>query len=105
MILIELLHEARVIPMDGRPHAPETVRSWLGDSRGHWEGNTLVIETTNFNDKGAFQGASRDLKLTERLTRTAEETMKYEFTVEDPHTWAQPWKAEMPATKTGRNHI
>src|SRR5262245_33331139 len=99
MILIEQLHEARVIPMDGRPHAPQTVRSWLGDSRGHWEGNTLVIETTNFNDKVAFQGASRDLKLTERLTRTGEETMKYEFTVEDPHTWTQPWKAEMPATR------
>jgi hypothetical protein len=99
MILVEELHEARVIPLDGRPHAPQTVRSWLGDSRGHWEGNTLVIETTNFNDKVAFQGASRDLKLTEHLTRTGEETMKYEFTVDDPHTWAQPWKAEMPVTK------
>jgi hypothetical protein len=100
MILIELLHEARVIPLDGRPHAPQNVRSWLGDSRGHWEGNTLVIETTNFNDKVAFQGSSRDLKLTERLTRTGEDAMKYEFTVDDPHTWTQPWKAEMPATRT-----
>jgi hypothetical protein len=100
MILIEQLHEARVIPMDGRPHVPQTVRSWLGDSRGHWEGNTLVIETTNFNDKVAFQGASQDLKLTERLTRTGEATMKYEFTVDDPRTWTQTWKAEMPATKT-----
>ncbi|HEY2383807.1 MAG TPA: hypothetical protein VGK48_21745 [Terriglobia bacterium] len=99
MILVEELHETRVIPMDGRPHAPQSVRSWLGDSRGHWEGNTLVIETTNFNDKVAFQGGSRDLKLTERLTRTGEDTMKYEFTVEDPHTWTQPWKAEMPVTK------
>ena len=101
LILIEQLHEARVIPMDGRPHAPQSVRSWLGDSRGHWEGNTLVIETTNFNDKVAFQGASQDVKLIERLTRTGEETMKYEFTVDDPHTWTQPWKAEMPATRTG----
>src|SRR5215831_9130718 len=99
MILIELLHEARVIPLD-RPHAPQTVRSWMGDSRGHWEGNTLVIETTNFNDKVSFQGASQDLKLIERLTRTGETTMKYEFTVDDPRTWTQPWKAEMPATKT-----
>jgi len=99
VILIEQLHEARVIPMDGRPHAPQTVRSWLGDSRGHWEGNTLVIETTNFNDKVAFQGSSQDLKVTERLTRTGEETIQYEFTVDDPHTWTQPWKAEMPATK------
>jgi hypothetical protein len=101
MIHVELFHEVRVIPMDGRPHAPQTVRSWLGDSRGHWEGNTLVIETTNFNDKVAFQGGSRDLKLTERFTRTGEETMKYEFTVDDPHTWAQPWKAELPVTKSG----
>jgi hypothetical protein len=100
MILIEQLHEARVIPLDGRPHAPQNVRSWLGDSRGHWEGNTLVIETTNFNDKVNFQGSSENLKVIERLTRTAEETMKYEFTIEDPHTWTQPWKAEMPATKT-----
>src|SRR5262245_24623593 len=99
MILIELLHEARVIPLD-RPHAPQTVRSWMGDSRGHWEGNTLVIETTNFNDKVDFQGASQDLKLIERLTRTGEATMKYEFTVDDPHTWTQPSKAEMPATRT-----
>src|SRR5262247_804569 len=64
LILIEQLHEARVIPMDGRPHAPQNVRSWLGDSRGHWEGNTLVIETTNFNGKVAFQGSSQDLKVT-----------------------------------------
>jgi hypothetical protein len=100
MILVEELHEARVIPLDGRAHAPENVRSWLGDSRGHWEGNTLVIETTNFNDKVAFQGSSQNLKVTERLTRTGDETMKYEFTVDDPHTWTQPWKVEMPATKT-----
>ena len=100
MILIEQLHEARIVPMDGRPHAPQNIRSWMGDSRGHWEGNTLVIETTNFNDQVAFQGASRDMKLTERMTRTGETTMKYEFTVDDPHTWARPWKAEMPATRT-----
>ena len=100
MILIEELHEVRLIPMDGRPHAPQNVRSWLGDSRGHWEGNTLVIETTNFNDKVAFQGSSRDLKVTERLTRTGDETIQYEFTVEDPHTWTRPWRAEMPFIKT-----
>ena len=100
MILIEELHEVRIIPLDGRPHAPQNVRSWLGDSRGHWDGNTLVIETTNFNDRVAFQGSSQDVKVTERLTRTGDETIRYEFTVEDPHTWTQPWKAEMPATKT-----
>ena len=99
MILIEELHEVRVIPMDGRPHAPQGVRSWLGDSRGHWEGNTLVIETTNFNDKVAFQGSSQDVKVTERLTRTGAEMIQYEFTVEDPHTWTRPWKAEMSFIK------
>ena len=99
MILIEELHEVRIIPLDGRPHAPQNVRSWLGDSRGHWEGNTLVIETTNFNDKVAFQGSSQDVKVTERLTRTGLETIQYEFSVEDPHTWTQPWKAEMPFIK------
>jgi len=101
MILIEELHEVRIIPLDGRPHAPQNVRSWLGDSRGHWEGNTLVIETTNFNDKVAFQGSSQDVKVTERLTRTGAEMIQYEFTVEDPHTWTQPWKAEMPFIKAG----
>jgi len=100
MILIEELHEVRVIPLDGRPHAPQNVRSWLGDSRGHWEGNTLVIETTNFNGKVAFQGSSQDLKVTERLTRTGEETIRYEFTVDDPHTWTQPWRAEVPFIKS-----
>lgn len=100
MILIEELHEVRIIAMDGRPHAPQNVRSWLGDSRGHWEGNTLVIETTNFNDKVAFQGSSQDVKVTERLTRTGAETIHYEFTVEDPHTWTQPWRAELPFIKT-----
>jgi hypothetical protein len=99
-ILIEELHEVRIIPLDGRPHAPQSVRSWLGDSRGHWEGNTLVIETTNFNDKVAFQGSSRDLKVTERLTRTGEETIQYQFTVDDPHTWTRPWRAELPFIKT-----
>jgi hypothetical protein len=99
MILIEELHEVRVIPLDGRPHAPQSVRSWLGDSRGHWEGNTLVIETTNFNDKVAFQGSSQDVKVTERLTRTGEEMIQYEFTVDDPHTWTQPWRAELPFIK------
>jgi hypothetical protein len=96
MILIEMLHEVRVIPTDGRPHAPSTVRSWLGVSRGHWEGNTLVVETTNFNDKVAFRGASENMKVTERFTRTDEKTMRYEFTVNDPSTWEVPWTGEMP---------
>jgi hypothetical protein len=98
MILIEAGHEVRVIPTDGRPHAPQNVRSWLGDSRGRWEGNTLVVETTNFNDKVAFRGASENLKVVERFTRTGDETIRYEFTIDDPATWATPWKAELMFT-------
>jgi hypothetical protein len=99
MILIEAGHEVRVIPTDGRPHAAEGVREWLGDSRGHWEGNTLVVETTNFNGRVAFQGSSPNLKVTERFTRIDEDTIKYEFTVNDPATWEQSWGGELPFTK------
>jgi len=98
MILIEAGHEVRVIPTDGRPHAPAGVRSWLGDSKGHWEGNTLVVETTNFNDKVAFRGSSENLKVTERFTRTGDETIRYEFTINDPSTWEKPWTAELMFT-------
>jgi hypothetical protein len=99
MILIEAGHEVRVIPTDPRAHAPEAVREWLGDSRGHWEGNTLVVETTNFNGRVAFQGSSPNLKVTERFTRTDEDTIKYEFTINDPATWEQSWGGELPFTK------
>jgi hypothetical protein len=101
MILIEMLHEVRVIPTDGRPHAPAGVRSWLGDPRGHWEGDTLVVETTNFNDKVAFRGASENMKVIERFTRVSDDQIKYEFTVHDPSTWEIPWKAEEPFVKIG----
>jgi hypothetical protein len=101
MVLVEAGHEVRVIPTDGRPHAPAGVRSWLGDSKGRWEGNTLVVETTNFNGQVALQGAntSEKLKITERFTRTDDETIRYEFTVDDPDTWTAPWTAELPFTK------
>ena len=98
-ILVEMLHETRIIPTDGRPHAPETVRSWLGDPRGHWEGDTLVVETTNFNDKVAFRGASENVKITERFTRVSDDAIRYEFTVDDPSTWQRAWKGEMPFVK------
>ena len=100
-ILIEMLHETRVIPTDGRPHSPEGVRSWVGDPRGHWEGDTLVVETTNFNDKPAFRGASENAKVIERFTRTSDDAIRYEFNVDDPHTWDRPWKGEMPFVKIG----
>ena len=99
MILIEMLHEVRVIPTDGRPHAPANVRSWLGDARGHWEGDTLVVETTNFNDKAAFRGASENMKVVERFTRLSDDEIRYQFTVTDPSTWERPWTAQMPFVK------
>ena len=99
MILIEAGHEVRVIPTDNRQHAPQGVRSWLGDSRGHWEGNTLVVETSNFNGRVAFQGSSENLKVTERFTRADANTIKYEFTINDPSTWETSWGGELPFTK------
>jgi len=98
-IVIEMLHETRVIPLGSSPHAPAQVRSWLGDARGHWEGDTLVVETTNFNDKVAFRGASENMKVTERFTRVSDDEIKYEFTVNDPSTWELPWRGEMPFVK------
>ncbi len=99
MMLVEAGHEVRVIPTDGRPHPATTVKQWLGDSKGRWDGNTLVVETTNFTDRTAFQGSSEYLKVTERFTRTDDETIRYQFTVDDPHTWTAPWTAELVFTK------
>jgi cell division septation protein DedD len=99
MILIENQHEVRIIPTDARPHAPQGVRSFLGDSRGRWEGDTLVVETTNFNDKTAFRGASENMKVTERFTRVSDDEIRYQFTVHDPSTWEVPWTGEMPYVK------
>jgi hypothetical protein len=99
-LLIEMGHEVRIIPTDGRPHLPQNVRLWKGDSRGHWEGDTLVVETTNFSDKNTFRGASSNLKLTERFRRVDSDTLIYQFTVNDPETWELPWTAEIPVTKS-----
>src|SRR5262245_3121649 len=86
-ILIEMLHEVRVIPPDGRGDTQAGVRWWLGDAKGDWEGDTLVVETTNFNDKAAFRGSSENMKVTEKFTRLSDDEIKYEFTVDDPATW------------------
>jgi hypothetical protein len=99
-ILQEEIHDVRIIPVDGRPHVGRKIRLWMGDPRGRWEGNTLVVDTTNFTDRTNFRGSSENLHLVERFTRTAEDTILYEFTVEDPATWARPWKAELPMVKT-----
>jgi hypothetical protein len=98
-ILVEMIHDVRIIPLDGRPHIPQNIRQWLGDSRGRWEGNTLVVDTTNFTDKTHFSGSDQNLHLTERFTRTGENTIRYEFAVDDPTAFERPWKGEIPLTK------
>jgi hypothetical protein len=98
----EMIHETRSIPLDGRPHIGSTIRQYMGDSRGHWDGDSLVIETTNFNGKvgmtrnGNTAMASPDLKLVERLTRTDANTLQYEATVIDPTIWVRSWKVSLP---------
>ena len=89
----ELIHDARVIPIGDRPHAPASIRQWHGDSRAHWDGDTLVVETTNFDARHSYRGASDNLHLVERLTRVGQEAMHYEITVTDPTTWQSPWTA------------
>jgi hypothetical protein len=95
MILPEMMQDPRIIPLDGRPHAPEAIRTWAGDSRGRWEGDTLVVTTTNLNGRNPFRGiASANMKLIEKFKRLNDNTMSYEFTVEDP-VWTKPWTAEV----------
>jgi hypothetical protein len=100
VVLNEMIHDARIIPTDGRPHAPPTVRRFLGDSIGRWEGATLVVDTTNFTDKTNFRGASDRLHLTERFTRADAGTLLYEFTVDDPTSFARPWRVQLPMKAT-----
>ena len=95
-ILIEMIHDARIIPTDGRPHLPQNIRQLMGDPRGHWEGNTLVVETTNFTGKTAYRGSGENLRLIERFTRTSPDTIMYEFTVNDPASFTKPWTVHLP---------
>jgi hypothetical protein len=99
-ILVEMIHDARVIPLDGRPHVSGNVRQWMGDSRGHWEGNTLVVDTTNFTDKTRFRGADEKMHLVERFTRVDPDTILYEFTVDDPTAFTRSWTAQIPMRRT-----
>lgn len=98
-ILNEMNHDARIIPLDGRPHLPKSVHLWMGDSRGRWEGNTLVVDTTNFTDKTNFRGADENMRLIERFTRSADQTLMYRFTVDDPTAFTKSWTAELPMRK------
>jgi hypothetical protein len=95
MILVEMVHDARVIRL-GSEHADPSVRRWLGDSIGWWEGDTLVVDTTNFTDRPALNLATRDLHVVERFTRLDDQTLLYSFTVEDPNVWTEPWGGEYP---------
>ena len=101
MILTEMIHDVRVIPLDNRAQPPQDVRQWTGLSRGRWDGNTLVVETTNFNGKNAFRGASENMKVTERFTRVADDVIDYKFTIEDPATWDRAWTVDAPLARTG----
>ena len=96
----EMIHSARLIPVDAtKPHLGEKIRKWNGDSRGHWDGGTLVVETTNFNEKVRFRNSTQALKVTERFRRVDADTIDYQFTVEDPNTWTRPWTAAVPLRK------
>jgi hypothetical protein len=99
VILNEMVHDARVIPLDGRPHG--RLPQWKGDSRGHWEGNTLVVDTTNFKRETSLPNSSANTHLVERFTRTDANTLLYEFTVEDPTMWTRPWTAVVPMRRSG----
>ncbi len=99
-LLNEMVNDARIIPLDGRPHLPQNIRQWRGDSRGRWEGPTLVVDTTNFRDETNFRESSRNLHVVERFTRVDADTLLYQFTVDDPTTWTRPWSAAVPMRKT-----
>ena len=100
IILNEMIHSARIVALNGRPHPPATIRSLTGDSVGRWDGDTLVVDTTNFSQADGFRGASQDLHLVERFTRVDTDTLRYEFTVDDPATWTSAWGASIPMTRS-----
>jgi hypothetical protein len=101
VIVLEAVHDARIIPLDGRPHLPPNVRTWNGDSIGRWEGKTLVVDTTNFSPKADFMGSVDNRHLVERFTRVAPDEIRYEITVDDPTTWTKPWTAVLRLKQTG----
>ena len=100
VILIEMIHDSRIIPLNLRPHLPSDVQQWMGDSRGRWEGDTLIVQTTNFTDRTNFRGSGENLQVIERFTRVDEDTLLYQFTVDDPQSFTQPWSGEIPMKKT-----
>jgi hypothetical protein len=116
VVLYEMIHDARIIPLDGRPHVPGNIRLWMGDARGRWEGDTLVVETTNFHDRGWIAssaaagrmkgiGTSEALHVVERFTRVDADTIHWEVTIEDPEVYTKPWRVAMPLSKNPDYHI
>ena len=95
-----MAHDARIFPLDGRPHLDQSIRLWNGDPRARWEGDTLVVESTNFSPKSEFMGSSNNLHLVERFTRVDADTLNYEVTVTDPTVWTKPWTALIPLKRT-----
>ena len=104
-IRYEMVHETRLIPLDGRPHVKSGIETYMGDARGHFEGNTLVVETTNFKPASAYRGASDHLKLIERFKPVGPKTMEWSVTADDSHTWARPWTFAMNLTKDNSQSI
>jgi len=100
VLIMEAIHDARIIPLDGRPHLPQSIRQWNGDSRGRWEGRTLVVETTNFSAKSNFMGSADNLSLVERFTRVAPDMINYEITLSDSKTWTKSWSAAIRLKQT-----
>ena len=100
VILNEMVHNARIVPLDGRAHLPAQLRQWTGDSRASWDGDTLVVETRNFLGETSLRGSSANLRLTERFTRVDAETLLYGFTVIDPKSWTHPWTVQVDMTRT-----
>ena len=99
LILNEMVHDIRIVPLDGRPHLPSKITQWHGDPRGHWEGSTLVIESTNFSAKSNFRRSNENLHLLERFTRIAPDALQYEFTVTNATTWVRPWTVAFPMVR------
>ena len=100
VFMSEMAHDARIIPVDGRPHLSKNISLWNGDPRGRWEGDTLVVESTNFSAKSQFRGSAQNLHLVERFTRVGPDTLNYEVTVTDPTVWTKPWTAMVPLKRS-----
>ena len=105
-IRYEMVHETRVIPLDGRPHTGKSLKLDMGDARGHWDGNTLVVETTNFRERSAYRQANPEaLKIVERFTRYAPDKVRWAVSIEDPSTWSRPWTFAMPLTQNDKEQL